>query len=98
MNDESVRPDTTIESSDEALAARLRGFGPLGVVAILVLVAGNLILPPLSAILVLVWVTLSRTPSREIGYVRPKSWPRTLATGIIFGSAFKFMIKAMCMP
>lgn len=97
MNDESVRPDTTIESSDDVLAARLRGFGPLGLLAILVIVAGNLILPPLSAILVLVWVTLSRTLWRGIGYVRPKSWPRTLAIGIIFGSAFKFVMKALVM-
>src|SRR5260370_13693482 len=98
MNGDSERADSIAESSDDVLAARLRGFGPLGVVAILVIVAGNLILPPLSAILVLVWVTLSRTPWREIGYVRPKSWPRTLAIGIVFGSAFKFVMKAIVMP
>jgi Type II CAAX prenyl endopeptidase Rce1-like len=44
---------------------------------------------PLSAILV-VWARLSRTPWREIGHVRPKSWIRTLAVGIAFGVAFKF--------
>jgi membrane protease YdiL (CAAX protease family) len=98
MNGDSERADSIAESSDDVLAARLRGFGPLGVVAILVIVAGNLILPPLSAILVLVWITLSRTPWREIGYVRPKSWPRTLAIGIVFGSAFKFVMKAIVMP
>lgn len=52
---------------------------------------------PLSAILV-VWARLSRTPWREIGYVRPKSWIRTLAVGIAFGVAFKFLMKAIVMP
>jgi len=56
---------------------------------IVVIPAGNLVVVPLSAILV-VWARLSRTPWREIGYVRPKSWIRTLAVGIAFGVAFKF--------
>jgi len=53
---------------------------------------------PLSAILVLVWARWSRTPWREIGYVRPKSWTRDLAVGIAFGIAFKFLMKAIVMP
>lgn len=79
-------------------AAALRGFGPLGIVAILVILAGNALVIPLSAILVLIWAKLSRTPWREIGYVRPKSWMITLAFGIIFGIAFKFAMKAIVMP
>ena len=79
-------------------AETLRGFGPLGILAILVILAGNLVFIPLSAVLVLVWARLSRTPWREIGYVRPKSWPRTLAVGIVFGVAFKFLMKAIVMP
>jgi len=82
-----------------SIAADLRGFGPLGVVAILViLLAGNYAFVPLSAILVLVWVRWSRTPWREIGYVRPKSWTRDLAVGIALGIAFKFLMKAIVMP
>ena len=68
---------------------QLRGFGPLGILAILVILAGNLIVVPLSAILVLVWARRSRTPWREIGYVRPESWIRDVAVGIVFGIAFK---------
>jgi membrane protease YdiL (CAAX protease family) len=84
-------------ASDHDVAQRQRGFGPLGVLAIVVILAGGL-LPPLGAILVLAWVWLSRTPWREIGYVRPQSWTRTLIVGIAFGIAFKFLMKAMVMP
>jgi membrane protease YdiL (CAAX protease family) len=83
--------------TDDHLAAALRGFGPLGILAILVILAGN-VLKPLSAILVLLWVWRSRTPWREIGYVRPKSWITTVAIGIVFGVAFKFLMKAIVMP
>ena len=55
-------------------------------------------MPPLSAILVLIWVKISDTPWREIGYVRPRSWGKTIATGIVFGVALKFVMKAMVMP
>ena len=84
-------------SAGDPLAAKLRGFGPLGILAIVIIVAGAFI-PPLGAILVLVWVWLSRTPWREIGYVRPQSWTRTLLVGIVFGVAFKFLMKAVVMP
>jgi len=85
--------------SDDSVAEGLRGFGPLGVLAILVILfAGNYPFVPLSAILVLVWVWRSRTPWRDIGYVWPRSWTRTLAVGIAFGTAFKFLMKAIVMP
>jgi uncharacterized protein len=85
-------------SSDDRVAVSLRGFGPLGIVAILVIFAGSLVGPPLSAVLVLVWVSWSRTPWREIGYVRPRSWIATAAIGIAFGIAFKFLMKMIMMP
>jgi membrane protease YdiL (CAAX protease family) len=84
--------------SDDRVADGLRGFGPLGILAILVILAGNFLFAPLSAILVLVWVWRSHTPWREIGYVRPKSWTRTVAVGIAFGIAFKFLMKSIVMP
>ena len=90
--------------SDDWLAARLRGFGPLGITAILVIslsgtvIVGNMIAVPVSAVLVLVWVRLSRTPWPEIGYARPKSWAATLVGGVVFGVAFKFLMKAIVMP
>src|SRR5438477_1056243 len=96
----------TIESSrtpdqnflNDRFAARLRGLGPLGILAILIILAGNFVITPLSAILVLVWVKISGTPWREIGYVRPRSWVRTILLGITFGVALKFVMKALVMP
>jgi membrane protease YdiL (CAAX protease family) len=86
------------ESPDERLAAALRGFGPLGVVSILIILAGNAVFISFSAILVLGWARLSGTPWREIGYVRPRSWIRAAAVGIAFGVAFKFLMKIIVMP
>jgi len=85
-------------SPNNDLAARLRGFGPLGILAILIILAGNLVIAPLSAILVLLWTKISKTPWREIGYVRPRSWPTTIAIGIILGVTLKFLMKAVVMP
>jgi membrane protease YdiL (CAAX protease family) len=84
--------------SDDRFAAGLRGFGPLGILAILVILAGNSVVAPLSAILVLIWAWRSHTPWREIGYLRPKNWIASVAIGIVFGCAFKFLLKAMVMP
>ena len=82
----------------DRIAAGLRGFGPLGIVAFLLIAAGSLVAAPLGAVLVLVWTRLSRTPWREIGYVRPKSWAGDLALGVVFGAAFKLVMKAIVMP
>lgn len=41
---------------------------------------------------------MSRTPWREIGYVRPKNWIASLVAGITFGIFFKFLMKAIVMP
>jgi membrane protease YdiL (CAAX protease family) len=83
---------------DRPLAAQLRGFGPVGILAIAVILAGNLLVAPLSAVLVLVWASWSRTPWPEIGYVRPRSWVSGLVVGLIFGAAFKLLLKSVVMP
>lgn len=57
-----------------------------------------MVVAPLSAVLVLVWAKRSHTPWREIGYVRPDSWTRSLIFGIAFGIAFKLLMKAVGMP
>jgi membrane protease YdiL (CAAX protease family) len=89
--------------SDDRLAAELRRFGPAGIVAILlILFTGNILLGqvvlPVGAVLVLGWVRLSRTPLHEIGYVRPRNWIATVAIGLAFGIALKFLMKALVMP
>ena len=84
---------------DDRVAEALRGFGPLGILAmVVILLAGNDGGIPLGAILALVWARWSRTPWRELGFVRPKSWLRTVAVSTVFGCAFKLVMKTMVMP
>jgi membrane protease YdiL (CAAX protease family) len=83
---------------DDALARRLRGFGPLGVLALVVIAALGPVLEPLGTVLVVAWVSASKTSWRALGFVRPKSWARTAFVGIVFGCALKFFLKAIVMP
>ena len=76
----------------------LRGFGPLGLAAILVILTGNFLFAPLSAVLVLLWAYASQTPWHELGFVRPKSWTRSIVIGALFGAVFKLVMKAIVMP
>jgi CAAX protease family protein len=90
---------TDPDPAGDRIAAQLRGFGPVGILAMLViLLAGNDHIVPLGGLLVLVWAWRSRTPWREIGYVRPRSWIATVAAGIVFGSALKLLMKMIVMP
>jgi membrane protease YdiL (CAAX protease family) len=83
---------------DDALARRLRGFGLLGVLAFVVIAALGPVLEPLGTVLVLAWVSASRTPWRKLGFARSKSWVRTAILGIVFGCALKCVLKAIVMP
>ena len=97
MSDAAPAANSSPPLSQDRFAAGLRGFGALGILAVLVIAAGQL-LPPLSAVLVLVWTKLSLTPWRDIGYVRPKNWIASLLVGAAFGILFKFLMKAIVMP
>jgi hypothetical protein len=46
----------------------------------------------------MIWTKVSDTPWREIGYVRPRSWGKTIASGIVFGAGLKFVMKTLVMP
>jgi CAAX protease family protein len=83
---------------DDRLAEDLRGFGPLGILAIVVILSGNLVVAPLSAVFVLLWAWRSHTPWRELGFVWPVNLIRTATVGIGFGVALKFLLKAVVMP
>jgi membrane protease YdiL (CAAX protease family) len=87
-----------LSPADHKFAAHLRGFGPIGILAILIILGGNFIITPLSAILVLLWTKISKTPWCEIGYVQPRRWGKTIAIGMVFGVVLKFVMKAMVMP
>jgi membrane protease YdiL (CAAX protease family) len=94
----SKLPEPAPELPDDPLAANLRGFGPVGTLAMLVITLLGPVLEPLGALLVLLWARRSRTPWRELGFIRPGSWPATLVIGIVFGSVFKLAMKAIVMP
>ena len=83
---------------DDRLAATLRGFGPVGILAMLTILAGNLVFIPLSALLVLIWAARSGTPWADLGFTRPASWIRTVAGGVALGVALKLVMKALVMP
>jgi membrane protease YdiL (CAAX protease family) len=76
------------------LAASLRGFGPLGILAGLVILLGG----DIGALLALAWARATRTPWRDLGLARPRNWFRTLAVGMVSGCALKFLMKAIVMP
>ena len=70
----------------------------MGILAIAIIAAGAAVAMPLGALLILLWVWLSATTWREIGYVKPKSWVGTVAIGTLLGIGFKFLMKAVVMP
>ena len=55
-------------------------------------------IPAILGLLVVLWVWRSHIPWRDIGYVRPRSWIRSVAFAILLGAAFKLVMKAVVMP
>jgi len=90
--------------SEDDFAESLRGFGPLGILSVLaVFLTGNVVIGsilsiPVGAILVLMWARRSRTPWREIGFSRPRSWIGVVAAGLALGVGFKLLMKSVVMP
>ena len=93
-----ARDGNTSRTPSSDVAEQLRGFGPVGLLALLLILAGNLFVVPLSAVLVLVWAHFSQTPWRTLGFAAPRSWTRTVGIGLPFGIAFKLAMKAIVMP
>ena len=79
-------------------AERLREFGPVGLLAIVAIIAASMAGPPVGALLVLAWAQLSQTPMRTLGFAAPRSWTATGAVGVVLGIAFKLGMKALVMP
>lgn len=93
-----LSPQTTSPGEQRSFAARLRGFGPVGLLGIAIILAGAMVNGLVSATLVVLWMVLSNTPWREIGYVRPENYAATVAGGVAFGAALKLLLKAVVMP
>lgn len=85
-------------SPGNAFSQRLRTFGPVGLAAIVAVLASSFFVTLLGTVLVLIWAGLSHTPWRELGFIRPKSWIWTVAIGVVFGVALKLVMKAVVMP
>jgi hypothetical protein len=95
---------SSLRPHDDEVARGLRGFGPLGLLAIALVVltgtvfVGNMVALPIGAALTLVWAWRSRTPWRELGLERPRRWATAAIAGIVLGVALKFVMKAIVMP
>jgi membrane protease YdiL (CAAX protease family) len=95
---ESMTTPHSSHAPHDDFADKLRGFGPIGILSIIIVLAGNFLFTPLSALLVIAWAWRSNTPWKEIGYVAPKSWIKTIVVGIVFGIVFKLFMKSIGMP
>ena len=81
--------------SNASVRSNLRGFGPVGIITIIViLAAGNLA----GAALVLIWASVSGTRWRDLGFVRPPHGAIDLVIALVGGVLFKILMKALVMP
>jgi len=87
---------TTARQGD--FAAKLRGMGPVGIAAALIIVGANLVIAPVGAVLALAWAWLAKVPWADIGFRAPRSWSVTLIGGILGGIVFKLLMKSLVMP
>lgn len=76
---------------------RLAGSGPLAVVAFLLTSLGAIV-PLVSGLLVLAWARLARLPYSALGFVRPRSWWRSVGYGVALGVGLKLVMKALVLP
>ena len=96
---ETARPSAAKpEPERDAFARALRGFGPIGLAALVLIVPFSGLLGPLRAAVPLLWAWRSRTPLAELGLARPRSWPRTILLGVVAGITFKLVMKTIVMP
>ena len=89
--------DLSARDGEDRFAARLRGFGWVGIASIVIVAASGLI-TPLRGFAVLLWAWRSRTPWEELGFVRPKSWTKTIVGATVLGVALKIVAKTLVMP
>jgi len=77
------------------LAPELRRFGPIGVLAIiLILATGNIV----GAALVVVWATVAQVPWRDLGFVRSPNLAADIILGALAGIFLKIFLKAAILP
>lgn len=79
-------------------AAALRGYGPQGTLAFVVILLGALAGGLVAGALVLAWAWLSRTSPRALGLAAPRHVAGTMLVGLVAGAALKLFSKAIVMP
>jgi membrane protease YdiL (CAAX protease family) len=79
-------------------ARHWREFGPLGIVAVLIIFASSLAGFFVTAMLVLAWAHYSDTSLSSLGFTRPDHLTITLLAGVALGVLLKFAIKSVAMP
>lgn len=77
---------------------QLAGFGPVGIGAFAIIMLVSLLLAPIGGLLIVLWAFLSRTPMRDVGLVKPKSWIADIVFGVALGIGLKFAMKAIVLP
>jgi membrane protease YdiL (CAAX protease family) len=82
----------------QRMAASLRGKGAAGVGAFLLITATSVLFAPATAVLILLWAWVSRTPWRSLGLYRPRSWLVAIGAGVALGIVEKLLMKALIMP
>ena len=85
-------------ATEISLGSRLREVGPLGIAAAILIVAANLTIAPLGAIIVLAWRWIVGVSWRDLGFRAPRSWILTLIIGFAGGILFKLLMKALVIP
>ena len=88
---------------NDQFAKELRGFGLVGILAMMIiLLTGNIfignIVIPVGAVLVFLWARLSKTPLQLLGFTRPTNILITIVVVFAFGVAFKLFMKSVVMP
>jgi len=94
----TLSSETLPSPSPDRFAARLRGFGPIGVTAMIVITLLGPVFEPVGGLLVLLWAYRSHTPWPELGFRRPKSWVLTILLGLILGFGLKLLMKSLVLP
>jgi membrane protease YdiL (CAAX protease family) len=83
---------------DKGLAAKLRGYGPIGLAAIAIIVLATIYIELLPPVLVLLWAWAAKVPREEIGFAKPRSWAVTITGGLVVGVLLKLILKALLLP
>jgi len=88
-------PSPPPHKQPDVIAATLRGFGVVGILFILAVLAAG---AWFGAALVLLWAWRAAVPARDLGLACPRSWWKTILFGVLAGVFCKLLMKIIVMP